>query len=187
MIRLDPCPYPCPCPCPSERTATPPRRHGSPLRHLFLALILLASARLAAADPLTPAPANSTPMVPGSQQLALAFLDDLRQDRIEAAYAHMEARYRDLATVGDFKKSLAAVTDAYGQFLSFQFKARFDGNRLYPDQFVKPLSKYWFAVRTSQIESGVYSSVEVVPDHGAPAVASFSFVTFPNKLPEELK
>ena len=183
MIRL----YP--CPCPSETNPAPAPRHGSRLRHLLLAvaLALLAGARLAHADVLTPAPANATPVVPGSYQLALAFLDDVRQERFDAAFARMESRYRDFATVGDFRKSVEEVKAAYGQFVSFQYKTRFDGNRVYPDHFVKPLSKYWFATRTTQRESGVYSSVEIVPDNGQPAVASFSSVTFPDKLPDELK
>lgn len=183
MIRLDP------CPCPSETSPAPARGQRSQCRTLLLGavLALLAAARLAHADVLTPAPANSTPVVPGSYQLAQAFLDDLREGRMEAAFARMESRYRDIATVADFKKSVDEIKAAYGQFVSFQYKTRFDGNRIYPDHFVKPMSKYWFAARTTGRESGVYSWVEVVPDSGEPSVASFSFVTFPNKLPDELK
>ena len=150
---------------------------------LVVALMALPAAR---AGERLPTAASATPVVAGAYELALAFLDDVRADRIDAAFAKMERRYRDAASAADLKRGIDAVEAEYGQFLGFQYKTRFDAQRMYPDGLIKPMSKFWFADRTDK-RDGVYTSVEVVPDDGAPAVASFSTVIFPDKLPEELR
>jgi hypothetical protein len=153
-------------------------------------LSFVADRRMHAADATpaatTPAPITE-PAVPGAEALARAFLEDVRHDRLEAAFAKMERRYREAASVADLRRGVDEVEAAYGQLLEYQYKTRQDAARLYPDQTIKPVSKIWFAARTGKHETGVYSAVEVVPDDGQPAVAAFSTVTFPNQLPDALR
>jgi len=80
------------------------------------------------------------------------------------------------------------INETYGRTLAFEFKQEESGQEIYDNGKTKQLCKFWYAIRTTKFQQGShFSIVEVVPEDNGLAVSSFSTVSFPSGLPQNLK
>lgn len=124
---------------------------------------------------------------------ARTFSDDVVKailaEDLQAIRNRMEPAFRDAYDVGYVRDLLGQMFAAYGKPLEAEFKSDEVGKQVYQDGSVKPLRKFWYALKTATHEKGTYFMIiAVVRGEGdSLACVTFSIVSFFNGVPEHLK
>ena len=123
---------------------------------------------------------------------ALEFSNDLMADIIadehQKIYSKMDPQFAQMYSAEEVPATLNKIQDAFGKPLETEYKSEEAGYWQYPDGAKKPMRKFWYSTKTSKAEKGTYFfQISVVPNGDKLACASFSLLTFPLGLPENLK
>jgi hypothetical protein len=124
---------------------------------------------------------------------ARAFSDDLVAlivaDKPGEVWQKMEVRLRRELPEARMRSTLDQVYAQYGgRPVEAEFKSASSGQKAYLDGAIRPMRKFWYAVRTETHAKGKYFLfVDVVPDEGHLGCTGFSIVTFPGGPPPELR
>jgi hypothetical protein len=124
---------------------------------------------------------------------ARTFSDDLVKaivaEDLQSIRGRMEPAFRKAYDLSHVRELLDQMFAAYGKPLEAEFKSDEVGKQVYEDGTVKPLRKFWYALRTTTHDKGSYFMIiAVVRGQGESlACVTFSIVSFFNGRPEHLR
>ncbi len=115
-------------------------------------------------------------------------VDDMINSRSSDIRLLAEETFRASGSPAQFDQLLEQMKAAYGKPLEADYKT---DEYFYEPRAVggrKPTRKFWYTVKTDRFEKGThFIFVNIVPDGDRLACSSFSTVTFPKGVPEQLK